>query len=76
MRSFHSRYSPHANGHSRYSPHANGIDSILDLGCAQAAFFDQAEHHPFGDTLKPANNVQAPVAAVKNWQPEHMLPGL
>jgi L-asparaginase II len=73
---------PHRDGarmcsaHSRQSPHVAGIDSVLAPGCAHAAFFDHAEHHPFGDTLKPANNVQAPVAAVKNWQLAHVLPDL
>ena len=32
----------------------------------QAGFLAQAEHHPFGGTLKPAKSAQAPVAAVKN----------
>ena len=45
-------------------------------GIIQAGFLAQAEHHPLGDTLKPANKEQAPVPAVKNWQFEHALPGL
>jgi hypothetical protein len=43
---------------------------------ANYAFFAHAEHQPLGDTLNPANSVHAPVAAVKNWQPAQLLPGL
>ena len=36
----------------------------------------QAEHHPFGSTLKPGKIEHASVLAVKNWQLAQLLPGL
>ena len=36
----------------------------------------QALHQAAAGTLKPANRVQAPVAAVKNWQLPQFEPGL
>jgi methylthioribulose-1-phosphate dehydratase len=35
----------------------------------------QAVHQPLGETEKPANKLQAPLAALKNWQFEQALPG-
>src|SRR5690606_6196247 len=45
-------------------------------GPAQAAFLAQALHQAAAGTLKPGNRLQAPVAAVKNWQLPQLLPGL
>ncbi len=42
----------------------------------QAAFLAQALHQASAGTEKPGNSVQAPVAAVKNWQLAQLLPGL
>src|SRR5690606_3174307 len=62
--------------HQRWMPGILGVGGLNRRDGAQPAALAQALHQPAAGTLKPGNRLQAPVAAVKNWQLPQLLPGL